>query len=273
MTTMERRFFAGDTLAQAVMAAARHFGLDPGEVAYRQVEKRHGFVKTRRKVLVEVDPAAPRREKAPGPVAAPAAVASAGAGAGVGVLAPREAPREWVGRVGEAVVAEASAAVPPPPAPVAATEVSAVARVAAVAEAVRRICAVADLRLEPEIRLGGEALLVALRGEDEEVLAEDDGEVVGAFEYLLPRAARGLVGELVAVRVGSGEERETGEEDLRALALRAAEEVRREGRPKTLERMTPAERRVVHMALAEVPGVATESRGEGFYKRVVVRPA
>ena len=36
--------------------------------------------------------------------------------------------------------------------------------------------------------------------------------------------------------------------------------------------MTPAARREIHLALADDPGVETESDGEGFLKRVVVRP-
>ena len=36
--------------------------------------------------------------------------------------------------------------------------------------------------------------------------------------------------------------------------------------------MTPAARREIHLALADDPGVETESDGDGFLKRVVVRP-
>jgi predicted RNA-binding protein Jag len=34
--------------------------------------------------------------------------------------------------------------------------------------------------------------------------------------------------------------------------------------------MTPIERRIIHLALQEDSDVTTESRGEGFYKRVAV---
>ena len=37
--------------------------------------------------------------------------------------------------------------------------------------------------------------------------------------------------------------------------------------------MNPADRRVIHMTLADDPGVVTESEGEGYFKRVSVRPA
>ena len=38
---MTRRFFSGSTLDQAVMMAARHYEIEPAELAYRQIEKRH----------------------------------------------------------------------------------------------------------------------------------------------------------------------------------------------------------------------------------------
>ncbi len=65
MSAAKRRFFSGNTIEQAVISAASAFGLEPSEVAYKQVEKKHGFLKVRRRVVIEVDATAPRRE-APG---------------------------------------------------------------------------------------------------------------------------------------------------------------------------------------------------------------
>ena len=69
---MKRQFFSGNTLEQAVMLAARHFGIDPERVAYTLREKKHGFIKVRRRVMIEVDATAPERspeETEPGPPA------------------------------------------------------------------------------------------------------------------------------------------------------------------------------------------------------------
>ena len=61
MSGDERRFFSGAGLAQALMAASRHYHLLPEELAYRVREKRHGFTHKARAMVIEIDPAAPRR--------------------------------------------------------------------------------------------------------------------------------------------------------------------------------------------------------------------
>src|SRR5262249_61680483 len=60
-------------------------------------------------------------------------------------------------------------------------------------------------------------------------------------------------------------------ESLEELALRSAEEAKPPRRPQLLPPLPPAERRLVHLALAQDPEVETESEGDGFLKRVTVR--
>ena len=59
---------------------------------------------------------------------------------------------------------------------------------------------------------------------------------------------------------------------LRRLASRTAGRVGSSGREYTLEPMSPAERRIVHMSLAGHDEVRTESEGEGNQRRVVILP-
>ena len=54
----KRRFFSGATLEQAIANAARHYDVDPARLAYREREKKHGFLQRRRGVVVEVNPSA-----------------------------------------------------------------------------------------------------------------------------------------------------------------------------------------------------------------------
>ncbi len=60
------------------------------------------------------------------------------------------------------------------------------------------------------------------------------------------------------------------EENLKRLALKTAEQVRRSGNSRLLEPMNPFERRLIHTALNNMNDIATESEGDGLYKQVRV---
>ncbi len=143
----------------------------------------------------------------------------------------------------------------------------------AAAKASELLLRIAGLDLVPHVLQGEERLEVDLSGEDVDWCFADDGELVIAVEHLLPRMIRSLSGEAVAVRVDCDNFQEIREERLRSLAQRVAEEVRRKGRPRILEPMNPADRRIIHVTLADDPGVVTESEGDGYFKRVTIRPA
>ncbi len=62
-------------------------------------------------------------------------------------------------------------------------------------------------------------------------------------------------------------------ESLEELAREVAARVADTGQEEELKPMNPAERRIVHMVLRDLPGVATESRGEDRQRRIVVLPS
>jgi spoIIIJ-associated protein len=129
-----------------------------------------------------------------------------------------------------------------------------------------------DVEAEADLFRDGDRLEVELYGPDDHVLLEDEGRILLAMEHLLPRMIRGLYGETMPVRVDCADFHFEREKRLRELARRTADEVRRRGKPRTLEELDPAERRIVHVALADDPSVETESVGSGYYKRLKVRP-
>jgi spoIIIJ-associated protein len=62
-------------------------------------------------------------------------------------------------------------------------------------------------------------------------------------------------------------------DQLSELAVETAERVLREGKPRKLEPMLPSERKIVHLAISDNPGVRTESEGEEPERCVVIFPA
>ena len=142
----------------------------------------------------------------------------------------------------------------------------------AAAKAAALLIRIAGLELTPQIFQGEDRLEVDLTGDDVDWCFADDGEFVMSVEHLLPRLIRSLSGEALPVRVDCDNFHEIREERLRSLAQRVAEDVRRRGRPRILEPMNPADRRIVHVTLADDPGVATESEGDGYFKRIMIKP-
>lgn len=136
-----------------------------------------------------------------------------------------------------------------------------------VQEMVRRL----DWRLDVTVRGGEEegAVLVDLTGEDRDLVVQNRAEVLEVFQYLLNR----IFGGPSRIVVDCDGYRARKEAELREIALRVSERVRRTGEEEELGLMNPYERRIVHLAVAETEGVTTESEGNGLMKRVVILPA
>jgi len=114
---------------------------------------------------------------------------------------------------------------------------------------------------------------VRLRGADLSFFIGKDGrgEVLRATEHLLQRLY-GAALQPRALRLTGDGFRERRDQALAEEARRIAEEVRRDGQPRTMAPQNAYERRLVHVALQDEPGVVTYSVGEGSSRRVTVAP-
>jgi len=130
----------------------------------------------------------------------------------------------------------------------------------------------AGLLVEIRRRPSETEMVFELIGDDVEPLLANRGEGLNGLEVLTGRIAAKKLGRPVHPRVDAEGFRAQQKESLEELALRSAEEVKRTRRPQLLPPLPPAERRLVHLALAQDPDVETLSEGEGFLKRVSVRP-
>jgi len=129
----------------------------------------------------------------------------------------------------------------------------------------------AGLLVEIRRRPGASEMVFELIGDDVEPLLANRGEGLNGLEVLTGRIAAKKLGRPVHPRVDAEGFRAQQKESLEELALRSAEEVKRTRRPQLLPPLPPAERRLVHLALAQDPEVETLSEGDGFLKRVSVR--
>lgn len=141
------------------------------------------------------------------------------------------------------------------------------------AKAVREWCeeAIDYARFELDVRTeeNDEQIIVRLYGRDARRMTEEHGEALDALQVLANKA---LVGRKTEkdIELDCSGFKSRRNEDLAQRARDAAERVRSDGREQLLPAMTPIERRIVHLALQDDADVTTESRGEGFYKRVAI---
>jgi spoIIIJ-associated protein len=119
----------------------------------------------------------------------------------------------------------------------------------------------------------GEAEVFAdLDGKDKEILVARGGEVLKALEHLAFRALRLEPAFHEKIHLDCGGYRALRFEELRMTARVAAERVQASRQPFQLNPMSSRERRIVHLALKDFPGVRTESVGSGEERQVVIHP-
>jgi spoIIIJ-associated protein len=111
-----------------------------------------------------------------------------------------------------------------------------------------------------------------IEGQDAGLLIGRRGETLQALQFLIRMVTNRQLGRKAYVVIDIEDYRERRVQMLRRLARRMAGRVGSSGREDSLEPMSPAERRIVHMALAGHPEVRTESEGEGNQRRVVIFP-
>ena len=270
-TTTNNVFFSGETEARAILAAANHFGVSPDQVVFDRVEKRHGFVK-RRRVVIRVDPEQVGSdteeqveiETPSGETAAEESVE--GPGLSVSDDAVSSAPEEVPVESSPAQEEMEGPAQEEAESPADSEEILEIAR-----GAFQQLLELADLEVSADMVLADDRLEVEIEGVDQELLVEDEGQVLLALQHLLPRVMYGEVGRIVPCHLDSGGYQRRKEERLRGLARRVADEVVSHGGLRTLRPMNPADRRIVHITLADDPDVETESQGNGYFKRVNIR--
>ena len=102
-------------------------------------------------------------------------------------------------------------------------------------------------------------------------LLDDAGALIEAIQVIATQAARRDT-RGIQVIVDAGGYRARHRAALERLAKRAAEEVLSSGDEIELDSMSAQDRRIVHMALAEIDGVETRSEGDEPNRRIVVEP-
>jgi predicted RNA-binding protein Jag len=133
-----------------------------------------------------------------------------------------------------------------------------------------------EVEATPTIRNSGAGVdnptVIDIQGEDAGLIIGRRGETLRALQYISNIILGRRDDDAGPIIVDVEQYRDRREEQVSGIAERMAERAIRSGLPVTLDSMSAADRRLVHVALAENKNVTTESTGEGTMRRVVVTP-
>lgn len=119
-----------------------------------------------------------------------------------------------------------------------------------------------------------DSVLLMINGPDSRFIIGDEGDRLDDLQYLINRLVQAEWETAPRVRVDCDRYRERAEAKLLRRAHSRAERVLRTGSPIMMERLNAYQRRLVHNAMAQIPGIVTQSEeSESRFKRIIISRA
>lgn len=143
----------------------------------------------------------------------------------------------------------------------------------AVVDFCRELIACLHLDFEPDGKEEEGVIHINLTGADRAFLLSHAASLLNNIEYLLNKVFHSSKDDAHGIVLDSDQYRQHREAELVLLATMASEKVISLHKPLNLQPMIPRERRIVHLALAGIEGVRTESNGEGDNRSITIFPS
>ena len=138
-----------------------------------------------------------------------------------------------------------------------------------IVEFLGKVTGAMGLSLEAAVNRVEDGFRVDLRGEGGEALLWRRGEALSALQHLTESAFRRQLGE-DRIHLDCLGFRQDKDAELRKMAQFLAARAKETGAEQQIGPLNPYERRIVHLAVAEDPTVASESIGDARLKTVII---
>jgi spoIIIJ-associated protein len=126
-----------------------------------------------------------------------------------------------------------------------------------------------------DIKDDNDRTVLEIQTADTELVIGRRGVVIDALQHLVNKAVfkerSGEKGKPLVVDAGGFRDKQV--ERLRGIATKMAEKALQTKQIVELQPMSPHDRRIVHMAIAEIEGLSSRSEGEGEDRHILVVPA
>jgi spoIIIJ-associated protein len=126
--------------------------------------------------------------------------------------------------------------------------------------------------IDVEVRETAEAIGVSLKPRPGNPV-ELGSALVEALQHLVNRVANPRAEGRKWVNLEVGGFRDDDDPAVKAMAARLARSAERMGKVLAIAPISARERRQIHLALVDVPGVSTRSEGEGLFRTLLIVPA
>lgn len=126
-----------------------------------------------------------------------------------------------------------------------------------------------------DIKDDSDRTVLEIQTGDTELVIGRRGVVLDALQHLVNKAVfkEKRDEKQKPLVVDSGGFRDKQVERLRSLAQKMSEKALETKQIVELQPMSPHDRRIVHMAISEIPGLTTRSEGEGEDRHILIVPA
>lgn len=139
---------------------------------------------------------------------------------------------------------------------------------APIVEFLNRFTAALGISAPVEVEATTDGARLNLSGEEAELLVRHRGEPLKALQHVVDMSFGRALPDDTRIFIDALEYRKGKDLELRKMATFLAQKAKETGLDQQIGPLNPYERRLVHMAVAEIPGVTTESIGDAFSKTV-----
>ncbi|MBW1710170.1 MAG: Jag N-terminal domain-containing protein [Deltaproteobacteria bacterium] len=115
-------------------------------------------------------------------------------------------------------------------------------------------------------------IILNIEGDSSGLLIGKKGATLDAFQFLVNKIVNRSRSDRNHIIIDTGDYRTRRHESLMGLVQRMADKARDSNRPVSINALSAHDRRIVHLALKNEPGLVTRSKGEGSYKKIVIFP-
>lgn len=139
-------------------------------------------------------------------------------------------------------------------------------------EAIKKMIDLITDEADVNAEVDRDRLLLKVAGGNSGILIGRKGQTLEAMQFLADKIVNRKSEARVRVKVDIEGYMEARKANLIQLAHKMADKAKKTGRPATINQMSGQDRRIIHLTLKEDPRVRTQSKGDGYYRRLIILP-